>query len=133
MKSILSVFGSFTFFIFSSGFSRLVVSLYHNLNFEITSYAHYPNEYWLLILLLSDSMFIWVSGMLTVTITQFAPGRHLLALGSLLLIWRTNEVLSGGSPYNAWLVLGLTASVLLPLITSYFIHNKMKNTDSTIS
>lgn len=133
MKSILSVLGSFIFFIFSSGFSRLVVSLYHNLNFEVTSYAHYPNEYWLLILLLSDSMFVWVSGMLTVTITQFAPGQHLLALGTLLLIWRTNEVLSSGSPYNTWLVLGLAVSVILPLIVSYLIHKKMTKPDSTIS
>lgn len=126
MKSIGIVLGSFLFFLFSSGFSRLVISLYHSQDFSVTGYAQYPSEYWTVILLISDTLFIWVSGMLTITITGFAPVRHLMALGVILIVWRVNDIIYSSGAEPVWISAALILSVISGLGACYLVHRSMK-------
>ncbi len=92
MKSILTVFGSFLFSVFVEGFIRVIIIFYHKGEFSIFGISTLPGVSWAIIILVSILIVSWLSGMLAVTITGFAPVKHLLFLAVLFLFWRATEI-----------------------------------------
>ncbi len=111
MKSILTVFGSFLFSVFVEGFIRVIIIFYHKGEFSLFGISNLPGITWAIIILVSILIISWLSGMLTVTISGFAPVKHLLSLGVLFFFWRTTEIVSiYGTDPGWYLVLSIIAS-----------------------
>jgi len=128
MKSIITVIGSFLFSIFLEGFIRIIVIFYHQESFTFLGTTSLPGLSWIIILIISIGIISWISGMLTVTITGFAPVKHLLALSTLVLLFRLNEIIVMHTTESIWYLGGMTFSSLTGLYLSYLTQ---KNTNAS--
>ena len=122
MKSILVVLGAFLFSIFVEGFSRVIVIIYHQQEFSMFGISSLPGIEWVVILYFAVLATGWISGMLTVTITGFAPGKHLIALGILMLLWRASEIIQLFGSEPTWYLLTLPLASVTALILAYKTH-----------
>ncbi|MBO6524420.1 MAG: hypothetical protein JJ971_11375 [Balneolaceae bacterium] len=111
MKSFLTVFGSFLFSVFVEGFIRVIIIFYHKGEFSIFGISSLPGVSWAIIILVSILIVSWLSGMLTITITGFAPVKHLLSLAVLFMLWRATEIINIYSSDPLWyLILSVIVS-----------------------
>lgn len=127
MKSILTVAGAFLFSIFVEGFIRVIIIFYHKGEFSFFGISSLPDISWAFIILTSILIVSWLSGMLTVTISEFSPVRHLLALGGLFVIWRLNEIFQSFNTEPVWY---LIATVLISLTGLYLSYLTQKKTNA---
>lgn len=132
MKSIITVLGSFLFTIFLEGFIRVIVIFYHQESFVFLGTSALPGLSWVAIVIISVGVISWISGMLTVTITGFAPTKHLLALVTLVLFFRINEIMQTYTTESIWYLVGITCSSLTGLYLS-FLTQKHSNAQKTSS
>ena len=119
MKSIITVIGSFLFSIFLEGFIRLIIIFYHQGEFAFFGISKLPSISWVFIILASVIAISWISGMLTVTITGFAPIKHLISLAFLFLMWRLNEIILTQGVEPNWYLFTITFSSILGLYLAY--------------
>ena len=91
MRSILTVIGSFVFGLFCEFFIRIVIIFYHQSEWVFSGISGLPGISWIAIFGVGVFTATWISGMLTVTITDFSPKVHLSALFSFYLLWRISE------------------------------------------
>lgn len=131
MKSIITVIGSFLFSIFLEGFIRLIVIFYHQENFVFLGTSSLPNFSWVLIVIVSASVISWICGMLTVTITGFAPKKHLFALAVLILMFRVNEIFQTYKIESLWYLIAITFSSLAGLYLSHLTQKHSNVTQTT--
>lgn len=111
MKSILTVLGSFLFSVFVEGFIRVIIIFYHKGEFSIFGISTLPGVSWAIIILVSILIVSWLSGMLAVTISGFAPVEHLLFLAALFMLWRATEIFNIYNSDPLWyLILSVFAS-----------------------
>ncbi|MEQ9310470.1 MAG: hypothetical protein RLN90_13530 [Balneolaceae bacterium] len=132
MKSVITVLGSFLFSIFLEGFIRIIIIFYHQENFSFFGSSSLPGISWVLIVIISSGIINWISGMLTVTITGFAPKRHLLALTTLVLLFRINEIIQTHHIEFFWYLGAITTTSLTGLYFSY-LTQKYSNATKTAS
>ena len=129
MKSIITVAGTFLFSIFVEGFIRVIIIFYHKSEFSFFGISTLPGISWAIIILISILIVSWLSGMLTVTIAGFSPGKHLLALGGLFLLWRLNEIFQTIGTEPVWY---LTATVLISFSGLYLSYLTQKKSNANI-
>ncbi len=91
MKSIVTIIGTFFFGLFCELFIRVVIIFYHQSEFTFSGISSLPGFGWVFILGLGLFTATWIASMLAVTITNFAPFKHLIALFTLFLLWRISE------------------------------------------
>ncbi len=123
MKSVITVFGTFVFGIFCEIFIRIVIIFYHQTEWSFSGLSGIPGLSWLIILGLGIFTATWISGMLTVTITNFSPDKHLFALLALYFLWRLSEYFGMDEPSLSY-SLGLIILQLTALFLSYIIKIK---------
>ena len=102
MKSIVSVLGAFLFTIFSEGFIRVIIIFYHKSEFLFFGTTPLPSSIWSIIIFAALLLIYWLSGMLVVTITNFAVVKHLVSFATLLLLWRVNEYVQTDGMEPVW-------------------------------
>tara|TARA_R110000868_G_scaffold304437_30_gene565540 strand:+ start:2591 stop:2989 length:399 start_codon:yes stop_codon:yes gene_type:complete len=119
MKSIATVIGSFLFSIFLEGFIRVIIIFYHQESFIFFGTSSLPGLSWVLIIIVSTTVISWICGMLTVTIVDVSPIRHLFALAFLLLFWRITEIIQTYTSEPIWYLIGITAATFLGLYLSF--------------
>jgi hypothetical protein len=116
MKSIITVFAAFLFCVFCEGFSRLIIIFYHKSEFSLFGAGALPSFKWIYLIFGALILIYWLAGMLTITVTNFAPKRHLLSLGLLLILWRVNEMIQ--TSFEEPLIYYLISFILIPLSLS---------------
>ena len=123
MKSVLTVLGTFIFGIFCEIFIRIVIIFYHQTEWSFSGLSGIPGLSWVMILSVGIFIGTWISGMLAVTITDFSPDKHLLALLILYFLWRLSEYFGMDEPSLGY-TLGLIILQLTALTFSYIIKLK---------
>lgn len=119
MKSILTIFGTFLFSIFVEGFIRIIIVFYHQGVFSFFGISSLPSNSWVVILLIALLVIYWLCGMLTVTITESSPKKHLIALWVLISLFRINEIVHFYSIEPTWYLITIFFIPLLSLSLSY--------------
>ncbi len=128
MKSILTVLGSFLFSVFVEGFIRVIIIFYHKEEFSLFGITNLPGLSWVIIILFTMLIISWLAGMLTITISEFSPVKHLVSLTFLFIVWRLFEVLQ---TYETEPVLYHISIVLISLTGIYLAFLTHKKTNAT--
>lgn len=131
MKSILVVIGTFLFSIFLEGFIRVIILFYHQQEFHLFGTESLPGLSWILIVAVSVFLCSWISSMLSVTLTNYAAGKHLIALAVLFLGWRLLEILQIGFSENTLYSLSFISLQLLAVYLAYLFKKSMNATPTT--
>ena len=81
--------------------------------------SSFPGTGWVIIIYAAVLATSWLSGMLAVTISGYAPGKHLLSLGVFLLLWRFNEFVQCYGTEPIWYLATIPLSSIIGLILAY--------------
>lgn len=127
-KSILTISGTFLFSLFLEGFIRIIILFYNKSDFVFWGITNLPSPSWIIVIYISVIIIAWLSGMLTVTICGFSPGKHLIALGIVFLLWRANEILQTISTEPLWYLLTIPLCSLTGIYLAY-LTNKHSNAE----
>jgi hypothetical protein len=98
MKSILTLFATFTLSLFFEFFIRIVIVFYHQTEWIFSGLSSIPGTNWIVIFCAGLFVSSWISGMLTVTIINFSPLKHLLLLYFIIIFWRISEYFGMNEP-----------------------------------
>lgn len=124
MKSILTVLGAFLFSVFVEGFTRVIIIFYHQLEFSFFGISTLPNTTWGIIFLGSVLVINWISGMLTISVMHSSPKPHILALGILIILFRTNEFFMTRNSEPLWYLISLFLISLLGIALAYLTYSR---------
>ena len=128
MKSILTISGTFLFSLFLEGFIRVIILFYNKSEFEYWGITNLPSPSWIIVIYISVIIIAWLSGMLTVTISGYAPSKHLIALGVVFLSWRVNEILQTIGTEPLWYLITIPVCSLAGIYLAY-LTNKHSNVE----
>ena len=123
MKNLLTVIEAFVFGIFCEIFIRVIIIFYHQTDWNFSGISSMPAVSWILIFSIGIFIATWISGMLTLTLTNFSPRKHLLALFGLYLIWRLSEFYAMDKPSFMY-ALSIVSLHAIALILAFVIKQK---------
>lgn len=123
MKSIITIFGTFLFGLFFEFFIRIVIVFYHQTDWVFSGLSSIPDTNWIVIFGVGLFASSWISGMLTVTILNFTPFKHLLSLYFIIIFWRISEYFGMDEPSILY-TLSITLLQGTALFLAYYLKIK---------
>lgn len=126
MKPIITHISAFLGILFFEGFSRLIISFYHRIDYQFAGISHLPDPSWIIVLLLTVFISTWLMAMLALTILNRDALTHTLILGGIVVLWRGLEIYHtiGTSSEPLWYVSLVFILHLVALALAYKLYHR---------
>lgn len=131
MKKFLVLLGGFTAYFFLEGFIRLIIMFYHRLPFNYYGIEHLPANIWVVIIYISVLINTWLVCMVVLSILREQPLLYSGVFASILLGWRTIEILNSFNTEPAWYLLSLPLIHLTGIYLAYKLYTLQYENSST--
>lgn len=124
MKIFFSALFGFAFSLFAEGFSRIIISFFHNQSFAFFGVGSLPSVSWIIIIYIVSIIAYWLGGMFAQTLANKSSKKAWYLLLIIFVFWVIFSILATYRVVPIWYVVSYPFAGLLGLILALKIYTK---------
>jgi hypothetical protein len=118
LKTFFSAVFGFGFSLFVEGFSRIIISFFHQQDFYFFGIDALPSPSWIIIIYVVSAVSTWLGVMLTLSISDPNSKNGYLIVSSLIIVWIIFETLSSIKMVPVWYLSTFPFTSLIGLVVA---------------